>query len=258
MKDSYTNVDDFFSDYRKEHAVCPKCGSEKRLSSIVGFIPNLSKAKEYKDRNTVRCECGWKGIAHDLLPEGKSGTPESESQKLDAPLEKLSDILEIVEFPTCEDLTNMKPDFGYVYLNHVFAEGFLNTLDKKTCYMIARYSLDEHLDSYSSHLPDSDPSLKPYFDNIKALEEVPAKDWIHTDYGKHCVDDVIVTGYDERDFRHYYMVWRDCDVSDCCIYKVRKEHYPTFEDFNKAVTEYIHEDGYKINPIRQPNGWVRW
>ena len=42
------------------------------------------------------------------------------------------------------------------------------------------------------------------------------------------------------------------------ISKVRKEHYPTFEDFNKAVTEYIHEDGYKINPIRKPDGWVSW
>ena len=75
MKDSYTNIDDFFSDYGKEHRVCPQCGGGKHLSSLVGFIPNLSKAKEYKDRNTVRCECGWVGAVHDLLPEINSIDP---------------------------------------------------------------------------------------------------------------------------------------------------------------------------------------
>ena len=227
MKDSYTNIDEFFSDYQKEHSVFPKCS--------------------------------LKDVAHDLVPESKSGVVKDIcSTKQDTTPEKLSDILHIVEFPTCETLTNMKPDFGYIYINHVFAEGFLNTLEKMTSYMIARYSLEENLDSYTSHLSDSDPRLKPYFDNIKALEEVPDNDWIHTNYGKYCNDDVIVTGYDERDFRHYYMIWLDRDVSDCCIYKVRKEHYPTFSDFNKAVAEYIRGLGYKINPIRKPDGWVRW
>lgn len=64
--------DEFRKKYYEAHKCCPKCGSRNYISTLVGYILDMSKPEEYKDRNSVHCQdCGWRGIYHDLVPETK-------------------------------------------------------------------------------------------------------------------------------------------------------------------------------------------
>jgi hypothetical protein len=47
--------------YYLKHKCCPKCGSTHLLTTLVGYIGD--------DRNSAVCDCGWKGIVHDLVEE---------------------------------------------------------------------------------------------------------------------------------------------------------------------------------------------
>lgn len=58
----------FMSEYNKSHKCCPKCGSSKVLVTFIGFIVNMAKMNDYKDRNSAECACGWKGIVDELVP----------------------------------------------------------------------------------------------------------------------------------------------------------------------------------------------
>lgn len=162
-----------------------------------------------------------------------------------------------IEYPSIDFLTYMPSDTSYVYINSTVSVGFANMLDNKTCYQIARYSLDEQYDvSDTAKIDNNDERLKPYFQNIEDLEKISNKDWIHTKYGEFCVDDVIVVG--ECDYNYYY-VWLDKDVSDCCITKISKKHFNSLEEFNQSVVDYFQETlGYKISKIRKPDGWISW
>ncbi len=49
--------------YQALHQCCPTCGSDSIWRTCLGMIlPS-------EDTNTARCECGWIGIVHDLLPK---------------------------------------------------------------------------------------------------------------------------------------------------------------------------------------------
>jgi DNA repair exonuclease SbcCD ATPase subunit len=55
-----------------EGEACPVCGSKNYTMTLVGFPLDSSKPEEYKDRNACVCQdCGWKGIAHELVPDKK-------------------------------------------------------------------------------------------------------------------------------------------------------------------------------------------
>jgi len=61
---------DFMEKYRKEHCCCPKCGSKHHSSTLVGYLFDAKHPEKYKDMNSVTCiDCGWKGVAHQLVPE---------------------------------------------------------------------------------------------------------------------------------------------------------------------------------------------
>ena len=69
-EESLKEYNDFMSQYRSQHCCCPNCGSKNYITTLVGFILDMSKPEEYKDRNACHCQdCGWKGIAHELVPE---------------------------------------------------------------------------------------------------------------------------------------------------------------------------------------------
>lgn len=71
MKDEYTSSEEFYRDYEKEHCHCPICGQKGVQTSLVGYIADLKRPNEYKDKNRIICHnCGYKGIYHDLVGEG--------------------------------------------------------------------------------------------------------------------------------------------------------------------------------------------
>lgn len=49
------------STYYKEHAACPVCGSMCVEATTRGVFGDI-------DDNRARCECGWVGIVHDMVP----------------------------------------------------------------------------------------------------------------------------------------------------------------------------------------------
>jgi hypothetical protein len=67
-----SEYDKFMKQYHEEHKCCPKCGCEEHLSSLVGYVLNLDKKDEYKDKNSCVCSnCGLKHITHDRVAENK-------------------------------------------------------------------------------------------------------------------------------------------------------------------------------------------
>jgi len=48
--------------YYKQHLCCPRCGGRSITRNT------LSSTGELLDRNNAVCDCGWKGIVHDLVP----------------------------------------------------------------------------------------------------------------------------------------------------------------------------------------------
>ncbi len=60
--------DSFMNQYHKDHALCPKCKHSAHISTLAGFIVNMNKLDEYKDKNECTCtNCGDKHITHDRV-----------------------------------------------------------------------------------------------------------------------------------------------------------------------------------------------
>ena len=60
--------DEFITQYNKDHKYCPNCGSERYSQTLVGYILDLDKKEQYKDRNKCTCShCGDKHIVHDRV-----------------------------------------------------------------------------------------------------------------------------------------------------------------------------------------------
>jgi hypothetical protein len=49
------------AEYDKAHAACPKCFNTDVQTTLLSWhLP--------KNHNRIQCQCGWRGIAHELLP----------------------------------------------------------------------------------------------------------------------------------------------------------------------------------------------
>lgn len=58
----------FMNQYRKDHALCPKCKSSTHSSTLAGFIFYADKADEYKDLNNCVCSrCGDRHTTHERV-----------------------------------------------------------------------------------------------------------------------------------------------------------------------------------------------
>ena len=67
-KKSSKEYDKFMKQYDLEHKCCPKCGSEKHVTTLVGYPLDMDKKEEYKDLNSCVCSvCGDKHSIHDRL-----------------------------------------------------------------------------------------------------------------------------------------------------------------------------------------------
>jgi len=60
--------EEFMTQYEEKHKCCPKCGSLKYSTTLMGYILNMDKKDEYKDKNDCTClECGDNHIYHDRI-----------------------------------------------------------------------------------------------------------------------------------------------------------------------------------------------
>jgi len=64
--------DDYRKKYNEKHKFCPKCGSIKHTSTLVGFGLQLDKKDDYKDLNNCVCSyCGDRHTTHDRISLGE-------------------------------------------------------------------------------------------------------------------------------------------------------------------------------------------
>jgi len=67
-KNMSKEYDDFMEEYRKKHEVCPKCGSDKFITTLVGYVLYMNKKEEYKDLNECECvKCGHDCTYHERI-----------------------------------------------------------------------------------------------------------------------------------------------------------------------------------------------
>lgn len=61
--------DEFFKEYKKEHAACPTCGGTSGAITLAGYILNLDEKENYKDLNNFTCSsCGDTCSIHQKVP----------------------------------------------------------------------------------------------------------------------------------------------------------------------------------------------
>ena len=69
-EESEAEYDAFMTEYKKKHAVCPKCGAIPHSSTLMGYILNSDKKEEYKDLNNCTClNCEYQCTAHERISE---------------------------------------------------------------------------------------------------------------------------------------------------------------------------------------------
>jgi|JI10StandDraft_1071094.scaffolds.fasta_scaffold793794_2 hypothetical protein len=52
--------------YYPQHCCCPTCGGCNLETTCVGYM--FKDLETAEDSNKATCECGWRGIVHDLVP----------------------------------------------------------------------------------------------------------------------------------------------------------------------------------------------
>jgi len=68
-EESLKDYHEFMTKYKKEHAICPKCGATEHSTTLMGYVLYSDKRDEYKDLNTCVCsECGDIHTTHKRVP----------------------------------------------------------------------------------------------------------------------------------------------------------------------------------------------
>lgn len=82
--------------YHRLHSTCPKCLEKfKGFTALVGYIITDMTSE---DRNQIKCECGFEGITHDLIPSVE-----------DKPFSDLLGALERARLLSAGDLNSLSP-----------------------------------------------------------------------------------------------------------------------------------------------------
>lgn len=67
-EESLKEYNDFMSEYNLEHKLCPKCGEESHMSTLMGYVLVHGKESEYKDLNRCTCmSCGDSHTTHERV-----------------------------------------------------------------------------------------------------------------------------------------------------------------------------------------------
>ena len=69
-KESLERHNKFMREYEDKHKLCPKCGGEEHITTLIGYVLEVGKEEEYKDKNICICSiCGNRHITHDRISE---------------------------------------------------------------------------------------------------------------------------------------------------------------------------------------------
>lgn len=61
-------TNEFLKKYQEEHRYCPKCGSDKYMTTLVAYMVDIDNLNDYKDLNNCDCsDCGDKHIVHERI-----------------------------------------------------------------------------------------------------------------------------------------------------------------------------------------------
>lgn len=136
----------------------------------------------------------------------------------------------------------------YNYVSSSFLNGLVNYAGIKIGYMLNRYGL--------KHLEDEE-TYASYVGITKWIDQQP-----HCSKFDH--DDCILLGETESS---YWCFWFDRDVSDCCVSRMEKSFYKSFEDFELSTLSNMasnyenwkHSDapGPEFHKFT-PKGWISW
>lgn len=67
-EESLKEYNEFMDEYKKLHAVCPKCGAKEHSTTLMGYPLYSDKMEEYKNLNRCACfNCGDKHFAHNRI-----------------------------------------------------------------------------------------------------------------------------------------------------------------------------------------------
>jgi hypothetical protein len=56
-----------YRQYGELHKCCPQCGGKNICQTCIGYV--MTDPSKYEDRNQATCQCGWRGVVHDMVPE---------------------------------------------------------------------------------------------------------------------------------------------------------------------------------------------
>ena len=60
----------FRDEYRKNHALCPNCGHDQFMTTLMGFPMHMDHPEDYKDLNNCTCsKCKNQHVTHDRTPK---------------------------------------------------------------------------------------------------------------------------------------------------------------------------------------------
>lgn len=159
-------------------------------------------------------------------------------------VKELFEKIYVIEYPNSENLFNGIPiNHGYDYISSTFCNGLVNYIEDKQLVLINRYKEEEFDDLVNKFVNQSE------------------QDWYHTDLNKYG-DDIFVFGVDSKtNPSSYILIWFDCDVSDCCIYRFDINDFGGMHHFIELMKKWL-ENLESINNFkfiqRKPNGWIKF
>lgn len=75
-------------EYYLQHSNCPNCLDDNL--TITDKLIKFTGKNDFMDDNKVRCDCGWRGIVHDLVPDAPTNVPYDLSKLTKGDLQSLA------------------------------------------------------------------------------------------------------------------------------------------------------------------------
>ena len=155
-----------------------------------------------------------------------------------------------VEYPSMPGILDngLVPGVFHEYVTHTYVGSHLPYLKPVRAILLERYRDDPTAE---------DPEDRPITD--EEIETVLSK--FHTNFGDF-QDDVVFAGETET---YWWVIHLDCDVSDCCIGRVRKADVSK-EQFSAWVDWYVNPDDERYSawkpryeiPLDRLTGWLQF
>ena len=113
-----------------------------------------------------------------------------------------------IEYPSNEAILNDPPDdVMFSYISRRYLSLFINYMTILGAYMIRRYMSHENFCEAIARIDSMIKDDSQFHTNVSNCDEF---------------DDILILG---RSGEYYYVLWTDCDTSDCCFGKLSKSHF---------------------------------